>query len=188
MARSVGRATVDAAVRLVDEVGTELPWDGTTVGELTVWSPALMVGYWNQPEATEQAFLDGWYRTGDLGTIDPDGYVTIADRRTDLIVSGGMNVYPSEVEEVIHRLPGIVEASVVGLPHERWGQSVTAVVVTAPGSSLTAEDIAEHCRRSLASYKKPTRVLFVDELPRTASLKVSRAAVRLAAEREVARS
>jgi acyl-CoA synthetase (AMP-forming)/AMP-acid ligase II len=187
-AGTVGRATVDAAVRVIDADGAELPWDGSTVGELTVWSPALMVGYWNQEEATERAFVDGWYRSGDLGTIDPDGYVTIADRRTDLIVSGGMNVYPSEVEEVIDQLAGVVEVSVVGLPHDRWGQTVTAVVVAAPDSGLTADAVIEHCRRLLASYKKPTSVVFIDELPKTASLKISRAAVReLAAQRTSAR-
>jgi fatty-acyl-CoA synthase len=181
-AGSVGRPTVDAAVRLVDAFGGQLDWDGTTVGELIVWSPALMTGYWNQPEATEQAFLDGWYRTGDLGSIDPDGFVVISDRRTDLIVSGGMNVYPSEVEAVIQRMPEVLEVTVVGLPHERWGQTVTAVVVRAPGAELSAEKVIDHCRHSLAGFKKPTRVEFVSELPRTASLKISRAAVRKAVE------
>jgi acyl-CoA synthetase (AMP-forming)/AMP-acid ligase II len=175
---SVGRPTVHAAVRLIDASGAALPADGVTLGELVVSSPALMTGYWRNDEATATAFLDGWYRTGDLGTIDPEGYVTIHERRTDLIISGGMNVYPSEVEYCIQQLNGVVDVCVVDEAHPRWGQAVVAVVVRTPGSDLDEAQIIAHCRANMASYKKPSKVVFVDELPKTAGLKVARAKVR----------
>ena len=185
---SVGRPTVHAAVRLIDEAGNELPWDGSTVGELVVSSPALMAGYWRNEAATNEVLVGGWYRTGDLGTIDPDGYVTIHERRTDLIISGGMNVYPSEVEQCIARLDGVSEVCVVDEPHERWGQSVVAVVVRRPPAKITEDEIITHCRRFMASYKKPNRVIFADELPKTAALKIARAKVRASVHGEAARA
>lgn len=175
---TVGRPVPGVMVEVVGHDGDLLPHDGTSVGELVVSSPATLVGYWNRPEASAAVLRDGCFHTGDLGSIDPDGYVSISDRRVDLIVSGGMNVYPFEVENCIARLAGVDACAVVGVPHPRWGQTVVAVVVRTPGAALTESDIVEHCRHYLASYKKPTRVVFVDELPRTTSLKVSRAAVR----------
>ena len=138
-----------------------------------------MTGYWNNPGATAEAIRDGWYHTGDLGTVDAQGYVRVSERRVDLIVSGGMNVYPSEVEEVILTLPGVLACAVVGLPHERWGQTVAASIVVAPGHELTEDDIVERCKERLAGFKKPTLIRFVERLPTTAGLKVSRAQVRL---------
>ncbi len=175
---TVGRAVPDVVVRLVDATGAPAPHDGHTIGELLVASPALMKGYWNRPEATLAAFDGEWFRTGDLGTIDKLGYVTVSERRDDLIVSGGMNVYPAEVEQVILSVPGIVGCAVVGVPHERWGQSVAAAVVRAEGAEVTEADVLAACRERLASFKKPTLVRFVDALPMTASQKISRAAVR----------
>ena len=175
---SVGRTAVEVDVKLIDGEANELPNDGETVGELCFSSPALMSGYWKRPEATAEALVEGWFRSGDLGTIDPDGYVRIAERRTDLIVSGGANVYPSEVERCIGELPAVREVAVVGVPHERWGQTVLAVVVTNEDAELDETEVVEHCRRQLAGFKKPSRVLFLDELPRTAGLKVARAALR----------
>jgi acyl-CoA synthetase (AMP-forming)/AMP-acid ligase II len=137
-----------------------------------------MSGYWQNPEATARAIQDGWYHTGDLGTIDVDGYVSVSERRTDLIVSGGANVYPSEVERCIAEIPGVLDVAVVGAPHPRWGQSVVAVVVAAPNTDLTEERITAYCRQQMAGYKKPSRVLFVDELPRTTSMKVARGRLR----------
>jgi acyl-CoA synthetase (AMP-forming)/AMP-acid ligase II len=174
---SVGRAAVEALVGIVDETGVPLPHDGTTVGEIVVQSPALMDGYWNQPDAGAPVLRDGWYHTGDLGTMDAAGYLYMLERRTDLIVSGGMNVYPSEVERCIDQLPGVAASAVVGVPHERWGQTV-AVAIVRSDPQLSAEQVIEHCATQLASYKKPTYVQFVDELPLTASLKVKRGAVR----------
>ncbi|GAA1010546.1 acyl-CoA synthetase [Acrocarpospora pleiomorpha] len=175
----VGRAAVDVDIKVVDGQGEKLPHDGVSVGELCVASPALMTGYWRRPDATAAALAGGWYRTGDAGTIDPDGYVTVSDRRTDLIVSGGANVYPSEVEICIAAMPEVSEVAVVGVPHARWGQAVVAVVVKRPdGSHLTEDAVIQHCRRELAGYKKPTQVIFMAELPRTTSLKVSRVRLR----------
>ena len=182
---SAGRAALDASVRVLDPVGAELPHDGVTVGELAFAAPSLMKGYRNRPADTAASMKDGWFRTGDLGSIDADGYIYISDRRTDLIVSGGANVYPGEVEDCIAAIPGVQDVAVIGLEHERWGQTVVAVVVpdsSLPDGALTELVIIEHCRTRLAGYKKPTRVVFVDSLPRTASLKVSRAGVRSMAE------
>jgi acyl-CoA synthetase (AMP-forming)/AMP-acid ligase II len=173
---SAGRAAAGVAIRLIDAEGRRLPHDGETVGELIVSSPSLMAGYWRSPEATAQALRDGWFRTGDLGTIAPDGHVFISERRTDLIVSGGMNVYPSEVERCIMGLEGVAEVAVVGVPHERWGQTGVAAVVGE--ASLTEEAVIEHCRAHLAGFKKPSRVVFLEELPRTTSLKIARAELR----------
>lgn len=175
---TVGLPALDTEVRVVDDAGTELPHDGSTVGELWFRSPSLFSGYWNREEETRAAFRDGWFRTGDLGAIDAHGYVFMSERRTDLIISGGANIYPSEVEDCISRLAGVAEVAVVAADHPRWGQTVVAAVVVAEGAQVTAEDVVEQCRVHLASYKKPTRVLFMDALPRTASLKVSRASVR----------
>jgi fatty-acyl-CoA synthase len=175
---SVGRATVDSAIEVVDENRRPIAHDGIAEGELAVRSAAMMKGYWNQPEATGRVLVDGWYYTGDLGSIDPEGYIYVSERRSDLIVSGGMNVYPSEVETVIGKLSEVADVAIVGVPHERYGQTVAAAVVLRPGMSLSAEQIIAHCRSYLASYKKPTIIRFTDELPKTVSLKLKRGAVR----------
>jgi acyl-CoA synthetase (AMP-forming)/AMP-acid ligase II len=176
--RTAGLPALDTEVRVVDEEGHDLPHDGVTIGELWFRSPALFTGYWNRPDATAAAFVDGWFRTGDLGAIDSAGYVFVSERRTDLIVSGGANVYPSEVEDVIAAVPGVLEVAVVGAAHDRWGQTVVAVVVREGLDHPTEEQVLEACRIHLAGYKKPTRVHFTETLPRTPSQKISRAAVR----------
>jgi fatty-acyl-CoA synthase len=175
---TVGRAVPEVEIALVDADGLLLPHDGSTSGELICRSPALMSGYWGMPEESARVLADGWYRTGDLGTIDADGYVTLTERRVDLIVSGGMNVYPSEVEHCLASHPAVAASCVVGVPHRRWGQSVAAAVVRRRGARVTEDELVDHCRTYLASYKKPTRVVFVDALPTTTSLKTSRQAVR----------
>ena len=175
---TVGMPALDTDVRVVDDLGAELPHDGRSVGELWFRSPGMFAGYWNREEETRKAFRDGYFRTGDLGAIDADGYVYMSDRRTDLIISGGANIYPSEVEDCISGLAGVAEVAVVGAEHPRWGQTVVAVIVVSDGAQVTADDVVDHCRNHLASFKKPTRVLFMDVLPRTASQKVSRASLR----------
>ena len=176
---TVGTAVPGAMVRVVGSDGAELPRDGRSVGELAILGPAVMAGYWRNEAATARALRDGWYHSGDLGTVDPDGYVRIVDRRDDLIVSGGMNVYPSEVERVLLGLPGVADVAVVGVPHERWGQAVVAAVVpSARTPRLAADDVVAYCRSTLAGFKKPLRVLMVPELPRTVAGKVARPAVR----------
>lgn len=175
---TVGRAATDVDIRVVDEAGDELPHDGETLGELLIASPALMSGYWGDTGATDAVLRDGWYRTGDIGSISADGYVRISERRTDLIVSGGANVYPTEVELCIAGIPGVREVAVVGAPHPRWGQSVIAMVVRDAGAGVTEQLVVERCRQQLAGFKKPSRVFFLDALPRTTSLKVARGELR----------
>lgn len=173
---SVGTSAPDAAVRLIDEEGNLLPHDGTAVGQIIAHSASLARGYWNNPEASAKTFHDGWYHSGDLGRIDPDGYVYLVDRRTDLIVSGGMNVYPSELERVILTLPGVDACAVVGAPHERWGQTPVAFVVAGP--DVTAEDVYALCAQQLAGYKKPSEVRLVSELPHNNSGKIQKHELR----------
>lgn len=173
---SVGTCAPDAAVRLVDEAGDALPHDGVAVGQVLAHSASLARGYWNNPAATAATFQNGWYHTGDLGRIDPDGYVYLVDRRTDLIVSGGMNVYPSELERVILTLPGVDACAVVGAPHERWGQTPVAFVVADP--AVTAHDVLAYCAEQLAGYKKPAEVRLVDELPHNTSGKILKHTLR----------
>ncbi|MGH8999347.1 MAG: class I adenylate-forming enzyme family protein [Acidimicrobiia bacterium] len=175
---SVGQAVVESAVEVVGPDGSPLPHDGASIGELVIRSPALMAGYWNNAEASAAALRDGWYHSGDLGALDPAGYVYITERRHDLIVSGGMNVYPSEVERCLRALVGVRDCAVVGVPHARWGQTVAAVLVAEPAARLSEQAVVEHSRRHLASYKKPTHVLFADGLPRTANHKLDRNRLR----------
>lgn len=171
---SSGHAAAEAYLEVRGEDGQVLPNDGETVGELVAWSPCLAKGYWREPGKTAQAFREGLYFTGDLGSITPDGMVTIHARRSDLIVTGGMNVYPSEVERVLSELDGVAECAVFAVKHPRWGTSVGTAIVQTPGGALTAEDVVEYARTRLASFKKPTDVFFVDDIPKTTSGKVQR--------------
>ncbi|GAA1541991.1 acyl-CoA synthetase (AMP-forming)/AMP-acid ligase II [Microbacterium ginsengiterrae] len=175
---SAGRAAIDCGVRIVDENGEDLPHDGVSVGELVVYSPALVVGYWNRDEITAQSFRDGWFYSGDLGAMDAQGFVYVTERRNDLIVSGGMNVYPSEVEACIAEMPEVSEVAVVGGPHERWGQTPVAFIVRNTDAVLDEQAIVSHCTQYLARYKRPTSVRFVEDLPRNASQKVLRHVLR----------
>jgi fatty-acyl-CoA synthase len=174
---STGRAAPDAVIRLVDENGHLLPHDNTSVGQLVAHSASMARGYWRNPEASEATFRNGWYFSGDLGRIDADGYVTIIDRRPDLIVSGGMNVYPSEVERVILTIPAVRECSVVAGDHPRWGQTPIAFI-SLRDTSVSTESIMDFCRKEMASYKLPTKIIIVDELPRNVSGKVLRRELR----------
>jgi len=173
---STGRAGPDAVIRLVDDAGDPVPKDGESVGQLVAHSASLARGYWNNPAASAATFRDGWYFSGDLGRIDPDGYVYVLDRRPDLIISGGMNVYPSELERVILMVPGVRDCTVVGAPHPHWGQTPVAFVVADAG--LRPEVVLAHCAATIADYKKPSQVHVVDELPRNASGKVLRHRLR----------
>ena len=175
---SVGRAVPGAIVQLTGEDGSPLPHDGTTVGQLVARTESLARGYWRNPEATAQTFVDGWYRSGDLGTIAPDGLVTVIDRRNDLIVSVGMNVYPSEIERVISEMREVRAVAVVGGPHERWGHTPVAFLTGRPGETLDVKAILEHCRSSLAGYKLPTEVVILEELPVNGRGKVEREGLR----------
>jgi fatty-acyl-CoA synthase len=173
---SVGIAAPDAAVRVIDEAGELLPHDGSTVGQIIAHSASLARGYWKNPRATAETFQDGWYHTGDLGRIDPEGYVYLLDRRGDLIISGGMNVYPSELERVILTVPGVTGCAVVGVAHERWGQTPIAFVVAGPG--VSSDDVFAVCARDLAGYKKPAEIRIVPELPHNTSGKIMKHRLR----------
>jgi fatty-acyl-CoA synthase len=174
---SVGQAVPGYRVRMIDDDGAPLESDGTATGELSISGPALMAGYWRRPEETAAVLSGGWYRTGDVGRIDPDGVVTILDRRTDLIVSGGLNVYPREVETVLRTIPGVVDCAVVGVPHPRWGRAVAAAIVLERGANVGEAEVAAACRGRLAGFKKPVVTAFVEQLPRTLGDKVHRPSV-----------
>ena len=165
-------------VKIVDELGAELgPGE---VGEIWVSGPNVIREYWHRPDATATAFSDGWFRSGDLGYFDEDGYIYISDRLKDMIISGGENIYSAEVESLIMELPQISAVALVGVPDEKWGEVPLAVVTLSPGASLTGQDVVDHLTGRLAKYKIPKQVVFTDELPRTASGKVRKAELRAA--------
>lgn len=173
---SVGMPLAHVQVRVGDEQGADVaPGD---VGEVLLRGPKVFSGYWRDPDATEKAFVDGWFRTGDLGRLDEDGYLYIEDRKKDMIVSGGENIASPEVERVLYEHPDIVEAAVIGHADDRWGEVPHAFVVVRAGSALTPADVAEFCRARLAKFKVPAYTTIVDELPRTASGKVVKRELR----------
>ncbi len=173
---SAGRETPAVRVRIVDE--EDRPCPAGEMGEIVVRGDIVMKGYWNKPEATAEALRGGWLHTGDIGYMDEDSYLFITDRKKDMIISGGSNVYPREIEEVICTHPGVFEVAVIGVPDARWGEATKAMVVARPGVSLTEAEIVEHCRRHLASYKKPQSVEFLPALPKNAYGKVLKRELR----------
>ena len=175
---SAGCATPRMEVRIIDLDGREVP--AGVDGEICLRGPAIMAGYWNRPEATAEVLdAEGWFRTGDIGRLDEDGYLFIIDRMKDLILHGGYNVYPREVEEVLYEIPGVREAAVIGTPDEKYGQQVTAVIARTPGSDLDAAEVERVTREKLAAYKIPRIVEFVDELPKGPSGKILKRAIVL---------
>src|SRR5215207_8172541 len=178
---TVGKPFPGQEARVVD-IETREPLPAGEVGEIEVRGPHVFKGYWNQPDATEEVLReDGWFRTEDLGSVCEDGYFTISGRTKELIISGGYNVYPREVEEVLEGHPGVAEVAVVGLPDEEYGEKVTAVLVS-DDPELTAEEVKDFCRDDLAGYKKPREVFFVEELPRNALGKVQKHLVQALVE------
>jgi long-chain acyl-CoA synthetase len=173
---SCGKPARGVEVRVVDEDDAVCP--NETVGEIVARGKNVMKGYWRAPEATREALRGGWFHTGDLGYFDADGFLYIVDRKKDMIVSGGENVYPREVEEVLYQHPDVLEAAVIGVPSERWGETVKAVVVGRSEASLTSEPLIAWCRERLAHYKAPTSVDFVPQLPRNPSGKVLKRVLR----------
>jgi long-chain acyl-CoA synthetase len=162
--QSVGVPRTDVEVRVVDEVGSEL--SPGEVGEVVVRGDVVMAGYWQQPEATTDSLRDGWLHTGDLGSFDADGYLTLRDRSKDLIISGGMNIYPREVEEALLRHPGVRAAAVVGRPDPEWGEAVVAFVVAADDAAPPpVADLDRTCLDHIARFKRPKDYRFVDALP-----------------------
>ena len=174
--RGAGQPIATAEIRIVDEAGREAPRGG--IGEILVRGAGVMLGYWNQPELTAEALRGGWMHTGDGGRLDEHGILYIVDRLKDMIVSGGENVYSAEVESAIALHPDVAMCAVIGVPDERWGERVHAVIMPRPGREVTAEAITQHCRALIAGYKCPRSVEFKPALPLSAAGKVLKAELR----------
>jgi fatty-acyl-CoA synthase len=175
--QTTGRQALLTESRIVDEQGEPVPVGG--IGEVIVNQRTMgMIGYWRNPEATREAIRDGWIHTGDLARVEPEGFFTLVDRRTDVIISGGENIYPKEIENVLATHPSVREVAVFGIPDALYGETVCAAVALWPGKTATAGEIEEHCRQRLASYKRPRRVELLDALPRNASDKVQKRILR----------
>jgi fatty-acyl-CoA synthase len=174
---SCGRAVLNVETRVVDDQMHDVPVG--EVGEIVHRSPHLMLGYFNDPDKTRASFEGDWFHSGDLATIDDEGYITVVDRKKDMIKTGGENVASREVEEMIYRLSEVSEVAVIGLPDPRWVEAVTAVIVLKAGQTLTAEAVMAHCTTYMASFKAPKRVVFTDSLPKNPSGKLLKRELRL---------
>lgn len=173
---SCGRCYFETDLRVVNENFEDVkPGE---IGEIVVKGPDIMQGYWRAPELTAEVMREGFYLSGDLATVDEQGYVFIVDRKKEMIISGGFNIYPTEVEQVLYTLPEVFEAAVIGVPDEQWGEAVRAVVVLKPGTALSELEVIDHCARTLAGFKKPRAVDFVSELPKNPNGKVVRRLIR----------
>jgi acyl-CoA synthetase (AMP-forming)/AMP-acid ligase II len=173
---SAGREAVGAEIRIVDDAGRDVA--SGEIGEILVRSRSVIDGYWRQPEAGAEVIRDGWFHTGDLGYLDDARYLFVVDRKKDMVVSGGMNVYTKEVEAVLYQHPAVREAAIFGMPDDAWGERVTAAVALKDGASATAEELVEFCRRQLAGFKLPKAVHFLDDLPKNPSGKILKRELR----------
>jgi len=173
-----GRPFMAVSLKVVRPDGQEVAPDDREVGEIIVKGDTVTPGYWKRPEETAKAFKDGWLYTGDLAVLDREGYVNIVDRKKDMIVTGGENVYSTEVENVLYQIPQILEAAVFGIPDEKWGEAVHAAVVLKPGQEISAEEIIAFCKEHLARYKAPKSITFLHQLPRTGSGKIYKKGLR----------
>jgi fatty-acyl-CoA synthase len=173
---SVGKPLPHLHVRVIDDDGRDVAPNQT--GEVVLKGPKVFKGYWKNPEATAMALKDGWFHTGDIGTLDENGYLYIIDRKKDMIISGGENIASLEVERVIYELEAVLEAAVVGIPHPKWLEVPKAYVVLKPGATITAEQLIEHCMKKLAKFKVPKEVEFIDQLPRNPTGKVLKRELR----------
>jgi long-chain acyl-CoA synthetase len=174
--QSAGRAASETEIRIVDAYDDDVP--PGAAGEVVVRGPQVMRGYWNQPAATAAALRGGWLHTGDVGSVDRDGYLTIRDRLKDMIVSGGENVYPRAIEEVLAGHPAVAEVAVIGVPDPRWGETVKAVVVPHASATVSADELVAHCRAHLGGFEVPRSIDFVEALPRNASGKILKRLLR----------
>jgi long-chain acyl-CoA synthetase len=161
---SIGTPLEGVEMKVVDEDDNEV--EQGEVGEIVIRGHNIMKGYWQRPDATEEAMRGGWFHSGDMARRDEDGYFYIVDRKKDLIIRGGYNVFPREVEEVLYEHPAVQEAAVVGIPDDSLGEEVGAAVVLRDGASASAEDLSQHVKSELAAYKYPRQVWFLDELPK----------------------
>lgn len=173
---SAGRPMLGTQIKIVDDDDNEVP--PNTIGEICGRGPQIMRGYWNLDEATEKALAGGWMHTGDAGRIDEEGFLYVEDRVKDMIISGGENVYPREVENCLFQHPTIADAAVIGIPSEKWGETIKAIVVLKEGQEATEEELIAHCRANIAHFKCPTSVDYIAELPRNASGKVLKRELR----------
>jgi long-chain acyl-CoA synthetase len=174
---SIGTPIEGVESKVVDDDGNEVGTDD--VGEIIIRGHNVMKGYWNQPDATEEAMRGGWFHTGDIAKLDADGYFFIVDRKKDLIIRGGYNVYPRELEEVLYEHPAVLECAVIGIPDEQLGEEVAAVVALKPGQQATPEELRDHLKRQVAAYKYPRKVWLVDELPKTATGKIMKREIQV---------
>ena len=177
-AGSCGKPQMHTEAKVVDQAGNEVAQGSGEVGELILAGQHIMLGYWNKPEATAEALKNGWLYTGDLCTVDEDGFITICDRKKDMVISGGENIYPAELENVLAGSPEVQEAAVIGVKSEKWGETPLAIVVAAPGTSPTADSLKAYCKENMASYKVPQLYECVDALPRNASGKLLKPQLR----------
>lgn len=175
-AGSVGQAFTMVEVRVVDDAGHDVPVG--EIGEIVYRGPTMMKEYYKNPEATAEAFKHGWFHSGDFVRVDEEGFIYVVDRKKDMIISGGENIYPAEIESILYSHPKIYEVAVVGVPHEKWGEAPKAIVVLKPGESLTEQEVLEYCCQHLARYKRPQSVDFVSSLPRNAAGKVLKTELR----------
>jgi fatty-acyl-CoA synthase len=167
-----------ADTRVLDENLMEVPHDGKTIGEICARGHVFMTGYYNQPEETAKAFAGGWFHSGDLAVVQPDGYIEIVDRKKDVIISGGENISSVEIEGVIYKHPAVLEVAVIGVPDSKWGEVPRAVVVLRPNMSATEQEVIDFCRSRMAHFKAPKAVDFVEALPKTATGKTQKFALR----------
>ncbi|HXG92083.1 MAG TPA: fatty acid--CoA ligase [Blastocatellia bacterium] len=173
-----GYPMIGVDIRVVDDDGRDVPADSGEVGEVIARANVVMAGYWRQPEATDAVIVDGWFHTGDMATIDSEGYIEVVDRKKDLIISGGENISSIEVEGLLYKHPSVLEAAVVAAPDERWGEVPFAIVVLKEGAETTESELIEFCREHLAHYKCPKRVDFIEALPRTGTGKIQKNLLR----------
>lgn len=171
---STGRPFIGAIVKVVREDLSEVTPNGKEVGEVIASGPNITRGYWKNPETTAATIKNGWIFTGDLAVVDKHGFINVVDRKKDMIITGGENVYSTEVEYVIYEHPGVLECAVIGVPDSYWGEIVKAVIVTKPGFKISEEEITELVRSKLAGYKMPRLIEFVAELPKTGSGKIAK--------------
>jgi fatty-acyl-CoA synthase len=177
---AAGKALMYLEVQIGDEAGREVPLGES--GEIQVRGPGVTPGYWNRPDLTAAAHVNGWFRTGDAGHMDPDRTMYVVDRVKDMYISGGENVYPAEVESLISRVPGVAMVAVVGVPDDKWGEVGKAYVVRVPGKPVDAGTILDACRSALAAYKTPKSVAFVDSLPISPQGKILKRVLRASAQ------
>jgi long-chain acyl-CoA synthetase len=179
---SIGTPIAGVEMKLVDEDGNDVAQGD--VGEIVIKGHNVMKGYWNKPDATEEAIKDGWFHSGDMGQVDEDGYFFIVDRKKDMIIRGGYNVYPREIEEVLYEHPAVREVAVLGVPHDELGEEVAAVVALKEGESVSEDELREHAKEAVAAYKYPRKIWFVDELPKGPTGKILKREIEVPSEVE----